>query len=418
MELSFGEQIKIILKRKNMTIRDLAESIEIMTGMKMSRQNLTQRLTRDNFQEKDMRMIASVLGCTLRLSLVEGVPDEITQVVAPRRERELTPREAANHQLTFEDVIKAAGEEKLQEEKAAPKTRTTARILAARAREERIRREAEALNAREERKQVKKEPELDYRQRGQKRLEEEKLAAMEARNESGQLSFDIPHQSAEEMEQVKDIARRALLKTHTEYNRFSKGDPLPEELFAEPQEEEPTDDAPEEVTVEEALQEISDTVSEDTKSEDSNELEVSAESETLPNPEVQAEPEDQAEPEVLAEPESADEDEESPEAASSEEEANAKRAATMDTGDMGVVPEELRKEYEAQKKPEGEMNPLTGEEFESNVVRSHPKLTGYIQVYDREAHKWIDMTEWAFLGFQERKKVLLGSEYKAPIYLD
>ena len=53
MELSFGEQIKIILKRKNMTIRDLAESIEIMTGMKMSRQNLTQRLTRDNFQEKD-----------------------------------------------------------------------------------------------------------------------------------------------------------------------------------------------------------------------------------------------------------------------------------------------------------------------------------------------------------------------------
>ena len=88
------------------------------------------------------------------------------------------------------------------------------------------------------------------------------------------------------MEQVKDIARRALLKTHTEYNRFSKGDPLPEELFAEPQEEEPTDDAPEEVTVEEALQEISETVSEDIKSEDSKELEVSAEPETLPNPEV------------------------------------------------------------------------------------------------------------------------------------
>ena len=44
-----------------MTIKELAETIEARTGKKMSRQNLTQRLGRDNFQEQDMRMIAAIL---------------------------------------------------------------------------------------------------------------------------------------------------------------------------------------------------------------------------------------------------------------------------------------------------------------------------------------------------------------------
>ena len=60
----------------------------------------------------------------------------------------------------------------------------------------------------------------------------------------------------------------------------------------------------------------------------------------------------------------------------------------------------------------------TGKEYESNSVRMHPKRIGYVQVYDRTSHKWTDMTEWAFLGYQERKKVLLGEDYEPPIYLD
>ena len=55
LELTFGEQVKIVLNRKDMTIKQLAEMIEERTGKKMSRQNLTQRLARDNFQEQDMR---------------------------------------------------------------------------------------------------------------------------------------------------------------------------------------------------------------------------------------------------------------------------------------------------------------------------------------------------------------------------
>lgn len=71
-DLTFGEQVKIVLKRKNMTIKELAALIEEKTERKMSRQNLTQRLGRDNFQEQDMRLIAEILGCPFQLSIFEN----------------------------------------------------------------------------------------------------------------------------------------------------------------------------------------------------------------------------------------------------------------------------------------------------------------------------------------------------------
>lgn len=58
MSLTFGEKIKIILKRRNMTITELAEQIGT------SRQNLTNKFTRDNFQENEMIEISSKLNCT------------------------------------------------------------------------------------------------------------------------------------------------------------------------------------------------------------------------------------------------------------------------------------------------------------------------------------------------------------------
>ncbi len=67
---------------------------------------------------------------------------------------------------------------------------------------------------------------------------------------------------------------------------------------------------------------------------------------------------------------------------------------------------------------EGDINPYSGYEYKSNSVRSHPTRIGYVQVYDRKDHKWTDMTEWAFLGFQERQKLILGRAYQEPTYLD
>ncbi len=84
MQLSFGEQVKIVLKRQGITIKELASIIEQQTGKKMSRQNLTQRLGRDNFQEKDMFMIAEALGCSLTINLLDAEePAVIREAPAP-----------------------------------------------------------------------------------------------------------------------------------------------------------------------------------------------------------------------------------------------------------------------------------------------------------------------------------------------
>lgn len=197
MNLTFGEQVKVILKRKGMTIKELAELVEEHTGKPMSRQNMTQRLGRDNFQEQDMRMIAEILGCQFTLSIM--APEEIDV-------RDITVGELVSEEVQAQEV----------ETQEVP---------------------------------------------------------------------EVPQQPVEEPK--KGISQ----------------------FFRKP---------------------------------------VS-----------------------------------------------------------GEVKENL-----------GQINPYTRKEYETNSVRTHPTRIGYVQVYDQEFHRWTDMTEWAFLGFQERKKKLLGNDYKPPIYLD
>lgn len=70
MNLTFGEQIKILLSREGRTIKDFAEQVEAFTGIPCSRQNLTQKLKRDNFQEQDMRTLAAILGYQVEIRLI------------------------------------------------------------------------------------------------------------------------------------------------------------------------------------------------------------------------------------------------------------------------------------------------------------------------------------------------------------
>ncbi len=186
--LTFGEQVKIVLSRKNMTIKELAEIIEKRTGKKMSRQNLTQRLGRDNFQEQDMRMIATILDCPFHLSILPNEPQKST-----------TAREV---DMTIGDLYQM----------------------------------------------------------------HEELTQLEKEREDFQ-----PVVQEQDLEEDREL---------------------------------------------------------------------------------------------------------------------------------------------------GEVNPYTRREYQTNSVRMHPTRIGYVQVYDRKNHSWTDMTEWAFLGYQERKKQALGNEYKPPIYLD
>lgn len=220
MNLTFGEQVKIILNRKGMTIKDLAELIEEKTGKKMSRQNLTQRLNRDNFQEQDMRQIAEILGCPFQLSILE----ESIPVAKPKKEKTVA------REVTIEDLVDV-------EEVAKEQTKPTV-----------------------------------------------------------QKTVEHP---------VQSVQKKA--ETSGGFKGF-------------------------------------------------------------------------------------------------------KRPAYRNT-----AVQETRKKEEA---IVGDINPYTRREYENNSVRMHPKRIGYVQVYDRSEHKWTDMTEWAFLGFQERKKKLLGKDYEPPIYLD
>ena len=58
MPLTAGEKIKIILGRRGMNIGELAEKLG------QGRSNLSNKLSRDNFSEKELQEIARVLECS------------------------------------------------------------------------------------------------------------------------------------------------------------------------------------------------------------------------------------------------------------------------------------------------------------------------------------------------------------------
>lgn len=204
MELSFGEQIKILLNRKNMTIQELAELYEQTTGNKMSRQNLAQRLKRDNFPEQDMRIFAALIGCSVSIQLVPAASTAALTEPVPSMPAEMTDPVFSFPQMTVH---------------AAPPPQ-----------------------------------------------ENEKNSPAEVRADISEPVLDIP------------------------------------EVFRK-------------------------------------------------------------------------------------------------------------------KKPLGDINPLTGQEYLTNTVRRHPYIDDYIQVYDRTTHSWSDVAEDYFWDFQQKKKQILGSEYQEPMLI-
>lgn len=329
MDLTFAEQVKIILSRRGMTIKELAELIEKHTGKKMSRQNLTQRLGRDNFQEQDMRMIAGILGCPFYLNIL----DENLSVEAEKTHEEIQENYIEEPQETY---VEEVYEEPVAEEYA-----------------EEVYEEPAIEEYAEE---IYEEPAMQ-----EESLEEilEEAAALERENK------EFEHRQSENKEQEKKQDNRTVFedgenkgKKHswTSYLRRRKK-----------QVEEPVKPAEEEV-------------------------------QTQP---VEEEPKDMFETETI-----------------SLEEDDAKEVNSFTEYAEEKVKELQPEGTEEEDLEKGDINPYTGHEYQSNSVRMHPSRIGYVQVYDRGEHQWTDMTEWAFLGYQERKKVLLGKDYEPPIYLD
>lgn len=71
MEISVAEKIRLIMKRQKMTMSDLAEA----SGQ--TRQNLSNKMTRGNFTEKDISALAAALGCTVEIRFITADGTEI-----------------------------------------------------------------------------------------------------------------------------------------------------------------------------------------------------------------------------------------------------------------------------------------------------------------------------------------------------
>ena len=64
MPLTAGEKIRVILGRRGMTVADLAGK----TGQ--SQPNLSNKMSRDNFSEKELKEIAEALNCAFEAGFV------------------------------------------------------------------------------------------------------------------------------------------------------------------------------------------------------------------------------------------------------------------------------------------------------------------------------------------------------------
>ena len=336
LDLTFGEQVKIILSRKGMTIKELAETIEERTGKKMSRQNLTQRLGRDNFQEQDMRMIADILECPFTLSILEE-KDSADKTSNYKEEKKTTSQRKPESRREIEK------EEEKPDKPVVPERDITIGELVE------IHEELDAL-IEEETGEI---PPLDTP------VEEllKEVAALEA--EENERTVEDKHDRSQEQEDKK---------SHGWISYLQRRKKKPEQSVAGERESE----------------------------DDGDSLSVTA---------------SYAGQEEMYMDAGEDEAEEMEEVDASYVDYDGEEA--MD--EMYVEPEV---EYDDEDRVNGDVNPYTGREYETNSVRMHPNRIGYVQVYDREDHAWTDMTEWAFLGYQERKKALLGKDYEPPIYLD
>ena len=422
LELTFGEQVKIILSRKGMTIKELAEKIEKQTGKKMSRQNLTQRLGRDNFQEQDMRMIAKILECPFYLDILEEHEDRTEKPVKEQKaaepEQKAAPARAEERDITIGELVDIHKElDAIEKKKSKKKAKKVV--------EENPEYVQETIfdffvnepaaepeeSAAEPEEPVTEEP-----------VAEPEVAAEPAYEEAEPEYAEEPAYEPEpEDGQVEEPAYEEAEPEYAEEPAYEETEPeYEEESVTEPEvaEPEPKKTEPEKKAHGwRAFFGIHKKHEEPVKEEKEEE-----------KPEIQYHEFDYSEDGEsgeLAEEFLPDEPEEAETYAAETETAAYENAEQLNTNyDAGYQNRYAQENEEdlftstEEDLEKGELNPYTGHEYESNSVRMHPNRIGYVQVYDRGTHQWTDMTEWAFLGYQERKKALLGKDYEPPIYLD
>ena len=566
-DLSFGEQVKIILSRKGMTIKELAEQIEATTKKKMSRQNLTQRLGRDNFQEKDMRMIAAILGCPFQLSifpLENGAGEKAEPMeelllkyvkhpkVQPKKKKDgmedgyyqqvlvfdqdspgIAASDADGEAVLDADVsgMMSDADRESSSDAGAPGAMPDAdKELASDASAAGAMADADRESSSDADTQDKT---TDPGREAASDIGREGMAAdpdMEALSDTeGTEAADTTRDSSVEGTSAGEretVTPAGVFDPFAGDSDFDEDDDLLEIDILDPEDSEDLDEADllyggfktkridraailaaARKAEEEKWDAITGTRgrTEETQGQEFRSQGTAAagtdgaEENHTPDalrqsdgaerinaageerrPEVQGAGTDHSteargagadrSSEISGDAVGADRSMESqyrndaPKAVSGdredsgtkEQDFDRKAAAELDELEETLHPrEDVSMEIPAQAAPSdpepiyaagqeepeedpepedfepviryedaeenlelGEMNPYTGREYQTNSVRMHPSRIGYVQVYDRFQHGWTDMTEWAFLGYQERKKTLLGRDYEPPIYLD
>ena len=434
LELTFGEQVKIILSRKGMTIKELAEKIEKQTGKKMSRQNLTQRLGRDNFQEQDMRMIAKILECPFYLDILEEHEDRTEKPVKEQKATEPEQKEASTRaeerDITIGELVDIHKElDAIEKKKSKKKAKKVVEENPEYVQETIFdffvnEPEAEPETEAEPEESVTEEPAAEPETETEPETEPETETEPEAEAEPAyeEAEEEPAYEPEPEYGQVEEPAIEIEEEPPYEEPAYEEAEP---EYVEEPEVEEPEVEEPEPKKTEtekkahgwRAFFGIHKKHEEPVKEEKEEE-----------KPEIQYHEFDYSEDGEsgeLAEEFLPDEPEEAETYAAETETAayeNAEQLNTnYDAGHQNRYAQENEEDLFTSTEEDlekGELNPYTGHEYESNSVRMHPNRIGYVQVYDRGTHQWTDMTEWAFLGYQERKKALLGKDYEPPIYLD
>ena len=451
LELTFGEQVKIILSRKGMTIKELAEKIEKQTGKKMSRQNLTQRLGRDNFQEQDMRMIAKILECPFYLDILEEHEDRTEKPVKEQKaaepEQKEAPTRAEERDITIGELVDIHKElDAIEKKKSKKKAKKVVEenpeyvqetifdfFVNEKAEEPEVEAEAEV-----EAEPVYEEAEPEYAEEPEVEAEPEYAEEPVYEEAEPEYAEEPVYEEAEPEVEAEPVYEEA----EPEYAEEPEVEAEPE-YAEEPAYEEAEPEYEEELEVEEPEVEEPEVEEPEPKKTETEKKahgwraffgihkkheEPVKEEKEEEKPEIQYHEFDYSEDGEsgeLAEEFLPDEPEEAETYAAETETAayeNAEQLNTnYDAGHQNRYAQENEEDLFTSTEEDlekGELNPYTGHEYESNSVRMHPNRIGYVQVYDRGSHQWTDMTEWAFLGYQERKKALLGKDYEPPIYLD
>ena len=430
LELTFGEQVKIVLNRKDMTIKQLAEMIEERTGKKMSRQNLTQRLARDNFQEQDMRLIASILECPFHLSILEENADsEYTT-----RENIKIDKRAENNIIIDEEPqqltlnLKYDEPEQVQEEQpvkagefgisGAERDITIGELVDIHKDLDQMEETSEYADQTEYEEPVEYEEPAEYEESAEYE-EEPQSSEVPEYNKQEDVKDILEEMAAIEAEEKKAREDREEREREREKEQEKEQEkprgwrayfPRRKKKQAEAVHEDKQEAATEQLEAESAMNQAQP----EDKTEEALSEEPYQESEEYQEPKEYQEAEEHQEPEEYQEAEEYQESE-----PYQEEEQAYEEYVEENQQDMEEEFADTAQDWEAPEEENvGDINPYTGMEYESNSVRMHPKRIGYVQVYDRSDHQWTDMTEWAFLGYQERKKALLGKDYEPPIYLD